>query len=98
MGEVVRWSDDADDMIKGDVTAAAAYLTPAGGTVVTAVAPCGIGCDHPPADQEWPGTGERAPASRHMKRLFTPEISSCSIALKPNLSYSATFLSTSVSR
>jgi hypothetical protein len=28
MGEVVRWSDDADDMIKGDVTAAAAYLTP----------------------------------------------------------------------
>ena len=43
MGDRVRWSDDADDVIKGDITAAAAYLTPAGGTVVTAVAPCGIG-------------------------------------------------------
>jgi len=30
-------------VIKSDITAAAAYLTPAGGTVVTAVAPCGIG-------------------------------------------------------
>jgi hypothetical protein len=43
MGESVRWSDDADDVIKSDITAAAAYLTPAGGAVVTAVAPCGIG-------------------------------------------------------
>jgi hypothetical protein len=43
MGERVRWSDDADDVIRGDLTAAAAYLTPAGGAVVTAVAPCGIG-------------------------------------------------------
>ena len=30
-------------MIRGDLTAAAAYLTPAGGAVVTAVAPCGMG-------------------------------------------------------
>jgi hypothetical protein len=43
MGERVRWSDDADDEIRGDLTAAAAYITPAMGTVVTAVAPCGIG-------------------------------------------------------
>jgi hypothetical protein len=42
MGEPVRWPDDLDDVIKGDITAAAAYLTPAGGAVVTAVAPCGI--------------------------------------------------------
>jgi hypothetical protein len=43
MGEPVRWSDDADDVIRGDLTVAAAYLTPAGGAVVTAVASCGIG-------------------------------------------------------
>jgi hypothetical protein len=42
MNEPVRWSDDVDDVIRGDLTAAAAYLTPAGGAVVTAVAPCGI--------------------------------------------------------
>jgi hypothetical protein len=43
MSEPVHWSDDLDDVIRGDITAAAAYLTPAGGAVVTAVAPCGIG-------------------------------------------------------
>lgn len=43
MGEPVCWSDEADDVIKGDLTAAAAYLTPAKGAVVTAVAPCGLG-------------------------------------------------------
>src|SRR5215470_17321724 len=43
MSERVRWSDEADDVIRGDLTAAAAYLTPAGGAVVTAVAPCGLG-------------------------------------------------------
>jgi len=43
MGKPVHWSDDADDVIRGDLTVAAAYLTPAGGAVVTAVAPCGIG-------------------------------------------------------
>jgi hypothetical protein len=42
MGDRVRWSDDADEVIMGDLTAAAAYLTPAGGAVVTAVAPCGM--------------------------------------------------------
>jgi hypothetical protein len=43
MGDRVRWSAAVDDVIKGDITAAVAYITPAGGAVVTAVAPCGIG-------------------------------------------------------
>lgn len=43
MGEHVCWPDEADDVIRGDMTAAAAYATPAGGAVVVAVAPCGIG-------------------------------------------------------
>jgi hypothetical protein len=38
----VRWSDDIDEVISGDLTAAAAFLTPAGGAVVTGVAPCGV--------------------------------------------------------
>jgi hypothetical protein len=38
----VRWSDEADGVITGDLTAAAAYLTPGGGAVVTGVAPVGI--------------------------------------------------------
>ena len=42
MGDLVRWSDEADEVISGDITAAAAYLTPAGGVVVTAVGP-GLG-------------------------------------------------------
>ena len=43
MSTLVRWSDEADAVIRGDITAAAAYVTPAGGAVVTAVAPCGLG-------------------------------------------------------
>jgi hypothetical protein len=43
MSNPVRWPDAVDDVIRGDITAAAAYITPAGGAVVTAVAPCGIG-------------------------------------------------------
>jgi len=43
MGDAVSWPAGADEVIKGDITAAAAYLTPAGGAVVTSVAPCGIG-------------------------------------------------------
>jgi hypothetical protein len=39
---VVEWSDDIDEVLTGDLTAAAAYLTPAGGAVVTGVAPCGL--------------------------------------------------------
>lgn len=42
IGEPVRWSEEVDEVIRGDLTAAAAYLTPAGGTVVTGVAPIGI--------------------------------------------------------
>jgi hypothetical protein len=41
-GPVVAWSDEVDEVIAGDLTAAAAYLTPAGGTIVTGVAPCGL--------------------------------------------------------
>jgi hypothetical protein len=36
------WSDDEDEIIGGDLTAALAYLTPAGGAVLTPVAPVGM--------------------------------------------------------
>ena len=36
------WSDVDDEIIGGDLTAALAYLTPAGGAVVTPVAPVGL--------------------------------------------------------
>ena len=36
------WSDQDDKIIDGDLTAALAYVTPAGGAVVTAVAPIGL--------------------------------------------------------
>jgi hypothetical protein len=42
MREPVCWSDEADDVIRGDLAAAAAYTTSAGGAVVIAVAPCGL--------------------------------------------------------
>jgi len=38
----VRWSERADRVLAGDLTAALAYLTPAGGVVITAVAPIGL--------------------------------------------------------
>src|SRR5436305_2769896 len=38
----VHWSDEVDDVIGGDLTAGVAYITPAGGAVVTAVAPIGL--------------------------------------------------------
>jgi hypothetical protein len=38
----VTWSDAADEIITGDLTAGVAYVTPAGGAVVTAVAPIGL--------------------------------------------------------
>ena len=38
----VTWSDAIDEVIGGDLTAALAYVTPAGGAVVTAVAPIGL--------------------------------------------------------
>ena len=42
MGQrAAHWSDTVDDVLRGDVTAALAYVTPAGGAVATAVAPCG---------------------------------------------------------
>jgi hypothetical protein len=39
---VVQWPDEIDEPLAGDLTAALAYNTPAGGTVVTAVAPIGL--------------------------------------------------------
>ncbi|MCL2533159.1 MAG: hypothetical protein FWE39_03245 [Nocardiaceae bacterium] len=38
----VTWSDEIDDIIGSDLTCGVAYLTPAGGAVVTAVAPIGL--------------------------------------------------------
>jgi hypothetical protein len=38
----VHWPDEVDEIITGDLTAALAYVTPAGGAVVTAVAPIGL--------------------------------------------------------
>ncbi|MFE7792634.1 hypothetical protein [Streptomyces sp. NPDC057460] len=38
----VRWPDTADAVIRGDLTVAAAYVTPAGGVVVTSVSPVGL--------------------------------------------------------
>ena len=35
----VQWPDAIDEVIGGDLTAALAYVTPAGGAVATAVAP-----------------------------------------------------------
>jgi hypothetical protein len=43
IGEPVRWSDEVDEVIRGDLAAAVAYITLAGGAVVTAVCPAGIG-------------------------------------------------------
>ena len=40
---LVHWPDEIDEVIRGDLTAAAAYITPAGGAVVTAVCPMGLG-------------------------------------------------------
>jgi hypothetical protein len=38
----MSWPDDVDEVLAGDMTAALAYPTPAGGAVVTAVAPVGL--------------------------------------------------------
>jgi hypothetical protein len=38
----VSWPDEVDEVLDGDLTAGLAYVTPAGGTVVTAVAPIGL--------------------------------------------------------
>lgn len=38
----VTWSDDVDEVIRDDLTSGFAYVTPAGGAVVAAVAPFGL--------------------------------------------------------
>lgn len=38
----VRWDDDVDDVLDGDLTTALAYVTPAGGAVPAVIAPCGL--------------------------------------------------------
>jgi hypothetical protein len=42
----VQWPDAIDEVIGGDLTAALSYVTPAGGAVVTAVAPIGLRDHH----------------------------------------------------
>jgi len=42
LAPTVTWSADIDDIIGGDLTAGLGYVTPAGGIVLTAVAPIGI--------------------------------------------------------
>src|SRR3954447_22279604 len=42
MDGVVRWPDEVDEIVAGDLTTALAYVTPAGGAVITAVAPGGL--------------------------------------------------------
>jgi hypothetical protein len=39
---VTSWPEHVDEVLGGDMTAGLAYVTPAGGTVVTAVAPVGL--------------------------------------------------------
>jgi hypothetical protein len=39
---LVQWPDAVDEVIGGDLTGALSYVTPAGGAVVTAVAPIGL--------------------------------------------------------
>ncbi|MFD9006717.1 hypothetical protein ACFV0T_38225 [Streptomyces sp. NPDC059582] len=43
MTSPLRWPDAADAVINGDLTVAVAYVTPAGGAVVTSVSPVGLG-------------------------------------------------------
>ncbi|MFC9556602.1 hypothetical protein ACFTWF_37920 [Rhodococcus sp. NPDC056960] len=38
----VTWSDEVDEVLRDDLTCGFAYITPAGGAVVTAVAPLGL--------------------------------------------------------
>ena len=38
----LAWSDEVDAVLAGDMTAALGYATPAGGSVVAAVAPVGL--------------------------------------------------------
>ncbi|MFD7406506.1 hypothetical protein ACFV7R_28370 [Streptomyces sp. NPDC059866] len=42
MTSAVRWPDVADAVIRGDLTVAVAYVTPADGAVVTSVSPVGL--------------------------------------------------------
>ncbi|WP_185972612.1 hypothetical protein [Georgenia yuyongxinii] len=41
-GGPVPWPDAVDEILRGDLVAALAYVTPAGGAVATTVAPCGL--------------------------------------------------------
>ncbi len=42
LSPIATWPDDIDEILTGDLTAGLAYCTPAGGAVVTAVAPIGM--------------------------------------------------------
>src|SRR3982751_3670254 len=38
----VTWTDEIDEILTGDLTAALSFVTPAGGAVITAVSPVGL--------------------------------------------------------
>src|SRR6516165_11819785 len=40
--ELSTWPDEIDEIFRGDLTAAAAYVTRAGGAVVSTIAPLGV--------------------------------------------------------
>ncbi|MFC4561901.1 hypothetical protein ACFO4E_08540 [Nocardiopsis mangrovi] len=40
--EVLRWSDEVDSVVRGDLTVAAAYPTPAGGAILSSLSPIGL--------------------------------------------------------
>jgi hypothetical protein len=67
MSEPVRWPDEAHDVITGDLTAAAAYLTPAGGVVVT---PVGTGLGTPQRDAGAVGFTTSLGFSRKLDRII----------------------------
>jgi hypothetical protein len=46
LSSLVEWPGEVDAVMAGDLTAAAAFITPAGGAVVTGVAPCGLNRRH----------------------------------------------------
>jgi hypothetical protein len=47
-GAPVSWPDGVDEVITGDLTAAAAYVTPAGVRWVSSICPMGIDRREPP--------------------------------------------------
>ncbi len=79
------WHDDDDEIIGGDLTAALAYVTPAGGAVVTPVAPIGLRDARraPSASRRRSASGASSTASRRTPTWRSP-ITRASTALRPS--------------